>query len=108
MKKIILVLRISFLFVGVFLLSGAMGLKTLLILDLSSDVFFDYLSKLENVYYSIIPYDINVLIFFCVPIIDIAIVYKVINSMRPKKFYWIIALVVYTTFFLVRLGTLQS
>lgn len=94
--------------VGLFLLVGTFVLRMIVVNDFPNEVFLYYISKVEKVYYSIIPYDLNILVFFLVPFIDLFIILKMLKSTTCKRMYLCVLLFIYTSFFALRLSTLQA
>ena len=107
-KTFIAIYRVLVIAVGIFLLAGTIVLKIILAMDLPNEIFMNYINSFEHIYYSVISYDINVLMFFCVPFIDLFIVLKMSKSNKRMKIYLWLLLLIYTSFFVLRLTTLQA
>ena len=94
--------------VGFFLLTGSIALKIILATDLPHEIFINHINHFRDIYYSVISYNINLLIWFCVPFIDLIIVVKMPKSDKKMKIYLWLVFFIYTSFFVLRLTTLQA
>ena len=107
-KNFTVIIYVLVILAGTYLLVGATMLNIILRIDLPSALFWDYIGKFESIFYSIIPYKINIFIMFCVPFIDLFIILKMSKSNKGMKMYLWSMLLIYTGFFVLRLSTLQA
>jgi len=110
MNKNIIIKIFYFLFilVGIFLLTGAITLKVILASELTSELFSFYIDRFNSIYYSIIPYKMNIFIMFCVPFIDLLVIIKLIRCNKKRNTHLWTILLMYTSFLVLRLTTLQA
>lgn len=103
-KTLVVIIRVFIIAVGLFLLVGAIALN--IILAVRSP--YENIHRFEQIYYSVISYDINVFIWFCVPVADVFIVRKMLKSDKRMKLYLLSVVLIYTGFFIFRITTLQA
>ena len=107
-KTFVAIFRAVIIVVGLFLLVGTIALKIILATDLPNEIFVIYISNFEQIYYSVITYNINLLILLCIPFIDLFIILKISKSNKSMKIYLLSVLLIYTSFFVLRLTTMQA
>ena len=107
-KFFIMLFRVLIIIIGFFLLIGTIVLKILLSANLSGKDFMNHINNFENIYYSIITYDMNLLIWVCVPFVDLIVVWSSLKSRKVVSAYLWLVLLTYTLFFVLRFTTLQS
>ena len=107
-KNLFKICRVLVFALGLFLLAGTIVLRVILAAELPYEVFSNYIHNFDRIYYSVVSYDLNVLIWFLVPFADLFIIFKLLKSSKEMKGYLWAVLFIYTSFFVLRLTTFSA